>query len=68
MGSVYRNTVDDYLIYKHKTSPYVVESSVSHFPPEGLNSLELSYLYKGNLDYEDTPTLLLDLANKGYIK
>jgi len=35
---------------------------------EKINSLEMGYLYKGEVRDEDIATLLINLANKGYIK
>ena len=38
------------------------------YPPEGYNSVELGMLYKGKATDEDVVSLLVYLANKGYIK
>lgn len=38
------------------------------YPPENLNSLEIGYIYKGKADDADILSLLVYLANKGYIK
>jgi len=38
------------------------------YPPEGFNSAEIGFLYKGNTDDKDVVSLLIYLANKGYIK
>ena len=38
------------------------------YPPEGMNSLDLAYAYKGRVDGKDVVSLLLHLANQGYIK
>ena len=37
-------------------------------PPDGLNSLEVGFLYKGKVENKDVTSLLIYLANKGYIK
>lgn len=37
-------------------------------PPEGFNSLEVGFLYKGEADNQDVTSLLIYLANKGYIE
>ena len=42
--------------------------TVEFYPPEGFNSLEIGYLYKGKADKKDVTSLLVYLANKGYIK
>lgn len=41
---------------------------VEYYPPEGFNSLEIGYLYKGMATEKDVISLLIYLANKGYIK
>lgn len=45
----------------------VVETT-EFYPPEGFNSLEVAFLYKGKADNEDVISLLIYLADKGYIK
>lgn len=45
-----------------------VVETIEFYPPEGFNSLEIAYLYKGNVDDKDITSLLVYLANKGYIK
>lgn len=45
-----------------------VISTVEFYPPEGYNSLEVGFLYKGKADNQDVVSLLIYLANKGYIK
>ncbi|MBP5512405.1 DUF2207 domain-containing protein, partial [Candidatus Saccharibacteria bacterium] len=39
-----------------------------YFPPEGLNSLEVGFFYKGVAGSKDALSLLIYLANKGYLK
>lgn len=39
-----------------------------YYPPEGFNSLEVGFLYKGTADSKDVISLLIYLANKGYLK
>ncbi len=45
-----------------------VTETVEFYPPEGLNSLDVGYLYKGEATRKDVMSLLVYLANKGYIK
>lgn len=45
-----------------------VVETVEFYPPEGFNSLEVGFLYKGKADSKDVTSLLIYLANKGYIK
>ncbi len=55
------------LWYKFGRDDQVVET-VEFYPPEGFNSLEVGFLYKGKADNKDVTSLLIYLANKGYIK
>lgn len=45
-----------------------VFETVEFYPPEGFNSLEIGFLYKGTAIKEDVTSLLVYLANKGYLK
>ena len=42
-------------------------NTVEYYPPDDLNSLETAFLYKGTCDAKDVTSLLIYLANKGYI-
>lgn len=53
--------------HKYGRDDEVIET-VEFYPPEGLNSLEVGYLYKGEAEAKDVTSLLIYLANKGYIK
>lgn len=48
-----------------KNDPAV--DTVEFYPPGDLNSLEIAYLYKGKATSKDVVSLLIYLANKGYI-
>ena len=52
---------------KYGRDDQVVET-VEFYPPEGLNSLDVGFLYKGNATSKDVTSLLIYLANKGYLK
>lgn len=41
--------------------------TVEFYPPVGFNSLEVGFLYKGRADNKDVVSLLIYLANLGYI-
>ncbi len=43
-------------------------SSVEFYPPEDMNSLELGYWYKGMAENKGVVSLVIYLANKGYLK
>lgn len=56
-----------YLWYKYGRDDQVIET-VEFYPPEGLNSLEVGFLYKGYAENKDVTSLLIYLASKGYIE
>lgn len=41
---------------------------VEFYPSDNLNSLELGYMYRGSVRDKDVTSLLIYLANKGYVK
>lgn len=45
-----------------------VIETVEFEPPDDLNSLDVAYFYKGKVNDKDVVSLLIYLANKGYIK
>ena len=53
--------------YKYGRDKKVIET-VEFYPPAGFNSLDIGFLYKGKADKQDVISLLIYLANKGYIK
>lgn len=53
--------------YFYEKREFVVES-VEFYPPNGLNSLEIGFLYRGEARQKDVTSLLIYLASKGYIK
>lgn len=42
--------------------------TIEFYPPEGLNSLDVGFLYKGRAENKDVTSLLIFLANKGYLE
>ena len=56
-----------YLWCKFGKDDKVVET-IEFYPPEDFNSLEVGFLYKGYANNKDVTSLLIYLANKGYIK
>lgn len=54
------------LIKLSKSFPLV--KTVEFYPPEGFNSAEVGFLYKGFADDKDVVSLLVYLANKDYIE
>ncbi len=59
--------VSIYIWYKYGKDDEVIET-IEFYPPEGLNSLEIGSLYKGEVCDKHIISLLVYLANKGYIK
>ena len=53
--------------YKYGRDDDIVET-IEFYPPNGLNSLDVGFLYKGKADSKDVTSLLIYLANLGYIK
>ena len=56
-----------FIWYKFGRDNKVVET-VEFYPPQGFNSLEIGFLFKGKVDNQDVTSLLIYLANKGYIQ
>lgn len=79
---VYERGIDLYLMYiipvillilsiylwkKYGKDDMVIDT-VEFYPPEGYNSLEIGFIYRGRAKNEDVVSLLIYLANKGYLK
>ncbi len=45
-----------------------VKETIEFYPPKGLNSLEVGFMYRGKCEDIDAISLLVYLATKGYIK
>lgn len=56
-----------YMWKKYGKDEMAVET-VEFYPPKGFNSAEVGFLYKGKADATDVVSLMIYLANKGYIK
>lgn len=52
---------------KYGKDEKVIET-VEFYPPEGFNSAEVGFLYSGNADEKSVISLLIYLANQGYLK
>ena len=46
----------------------MVVDTVEFYPPDGINSLETGFLYRGRAVGSDVTSLLIYLANRGYIR
>ncbi len=56
-----------FIWFKFGRGPKFAET-VEFYPPNGLNSLEVGFVYKGEASNKDAMSLLIYLANKGYIE
>ena len=56
------------LLWKKYGKDDLVVDTVEFYPPEGFNSLEVGFIYNGKAKNEDVVSLIIYLANKGYIK
>ena len=59
--------IADRLWRKYGKDEQVIET-VEFYPPEGYNSAEIGYLYEGRASNESIISLLIYLADKGYLK
>ena len=57
-----------YFIWKKFGKDEEVVDTVEFYPPNKLNSLDVAYYYKNSVNSKDVVSLLIYLANKGYIK
>ncbi len=57
-----------YMIWRNYGKDDEVVETVEFYPPEGYNSAEIGFLYKGSVSDDDVISLLIYLANKGYLK
>lgn len=59
--------IADKLWIKYGKDDEVIET-VEFYPPEGYNSAEIGFLYEGSAENESIISLLIYLADKGYVK
>ena len=57
-----------YLWLKYGKEDNDMEVIEEFYPPKECNSLETGYIYKRDIDKKDVVSLLIYLANKGYLK
>ncbi len=56
------------IVWFKKGKNDLVVDTVEFYPPEGYNSLDIGFLYKGKAVNKDVTSLLVYLANKGYLE
>lgn len=59
--------ISAFLWYRFGKDEPVIET-VEFYPPEGLNSADVGFIYKGSANRNDVISLLVYLANEGYLK
>lgn len=57
-----------YALWRKYGKDDIAIETVEFYPPDKLNSAELGFIYKGYSDKKDIVSLLIYLANKGYLK
>ena len=57
-----------YALWRKYGKDDIAVETVEFYPPDKLNSAELGFIYKGYSDKKDIVSLLIYLANKGYLK
>lgn len=57
-----------YQIWNKYGKDDMVIDVVEFYPPDNLNSLDIAYINKGSVNNNDVVSLLIYLANKGYLK
>lgn len=60
--------VGAYLLWRKYGKDDKVVETVEFYPPEGYNSAEIGFLYRGMAENKAIISLLVYLANKGYLK
>lgn len=57
-----------FILWKKYGKDDIITETVEFYPPEGYNSAEVGFMYRGRADKKDVISLLIYLANKGYLK
>lgn len=57
-----------YSIWNKYGRDEMVVDTVEFYPPEDLNSADIAFIYKGRSEEKDIISLLIYLANKGYLR
>ena len=56
-----------FILWNKYGKKFYKPEKMNYFPPEKINSLDIGYMDKGYVDESDVMSLLLYLANKGYL-
>ncbi len=57
-----------YFIWNKYGRDEMVVDTVEFYPPDDLNSADVAFIYKGHSEQKDIISLLIYLANKGYLR
>lgn len=57
-----------YFIWRKYGKDEVVADTVEFYPPDGLNSADIAFIYNGHIERKDIISLLIYLANNGYLR
>lgn len=57
-----------YILWSKYGKDDITISTVEFYPPNGMNSADLGFIYKGHSEQKDIISLLIYLANKGYLR
>lgn len=62
------STAFAWILWKIYGKDNIIKETLEEYPPENCNSLEFGWLYKGEVNNESIVSLLIYLADKGYLK
>ena len=57
-----------FVLWRKYGKDEVAIETVEFYPPDGMNSADLGFIYKGHSEQKDIISLLIYLANKGYLR
>ena len=57
-----------YILWRNHGKDNMTVETVEFYPPNNLNSADIGFIYKGYSDKKDVVSLLIYLANRGYLK
>lgn len=57
-----------FILWKKYGVDDIVVDTVEFYPPDNLNSLDVAFCYNGSVNSKDVVSLIIYLANKGYLK
>ena len=57
-----------YILWKKYGKDDIVVDQVEFYPPNDLNSVDIAFCYNGSVNSKDIVSLIIYLANKGYLK